>query len=58
MSTVWKEYLDAHKEKFLNEMLELLRIPSISTNAEHKNDMIKCAELVNKNYLLQVVIKW
>src|SRR5690349_25001927 len=42
----WKEYLDNNKEKFLNELLELLRIPSVSARSEHKDDMIKCAEAV------------
>ncbi len=42
----WKVYQEAHKEKFLAELLELLRIPSVSARKEHKQDMIKCAELV------------
>lgn len=46
MSTAWKEYLENNKDRFLNEMLELLRIPSISARSEHKEDMYKCAELV------------
>jgi acetylornithine deacetylase/succinyl-diaminopimelate desuccinylase-like protein len=42
----WKVYQEAHKEKFLAELLDLLRIPSVSARKEHKQDMIKCAELV------------
>lgn len=42
----WKVYQEANKEKFLAELLELLRIPSVSARKEHKQDMIKCAELV------------
>jgi acetylornithine deacetylase/succinyl-diaminopimelate desuccinylase-like protein len=47
----WKEYQDQHKERFLEEMLELLRIPSISAKSEHKDDMRRCAELVRQRLL-------
>ncbi len=39
-------YLEAHKERFLEELLALLRIPSISASSEHKGDMIACARAV------------
>ena len=48
----WKDYQHQHKERFLNELLNLLRIPSISARSEHKPDMAKCAEAV-KQHLLQ-----
>ena len=38
------EYLDQNKERFLNELFELIRIPSISSQSEHKADMYRCAE--------------
>ena len=44
----WKEYQEKNKERFLSEMLELLRIPSVSAKTEHKEDMRKCAELVKQ----------
>jgi acetylornithine deacetylase/succinyl-diaminopimelate desuccinylase-like protein len=40
----WKEYQEKNKERFLEELLQLLRIPSVSAKSEHKEDMIKCAE--------------
>jgi acetylornithine deacetylase/succinyl-diaminopimelate desuccinylase-like protein len=46
------QFDEANKERYLNELLEMLRIPSISANSEHKEDMIKCAEMV-KNSLIQ-----
>ena len=49
---VWKEYQEKHKERFLNELLELLRIPSVSAKSEHKRDMLACAEAV-KNRLIE-----
>ena len=45
---VWKDYLEKNKERFLNELLELLRIPSISARSEHKQDMVRCAEAVKQ----------
>ncbi len=51
MSQSWKKYQEKNKERFLNEMLDLLRIPSISAKSEHKDDMHRCAEAV-KNSLL------
>lgn len=47
----WKEYQEQHKERFLNELLELLRIPSISAKSEHKQDMITCAEAFKQRLL-------
>ncbi|MDR1115516.1 MAG: dipeptidase [Tannerella sp.] len=39
-----KSYIEKNKERFLNEWFELLRIPSISSKQEHKQDMLTCAE--------------
>ena len=47
----WKDYQEKNKERFLSEMMELLRIPSVSAKKEHAADMQKCAEAV-KNSLL------
>jgi acetylornithine deacetylase/succinyl-diaminopimelate desuccinylase-like protein len=47
----WKEYQEKNRERFLNEMMELLRIPSVSAKSEHKSDMIKCAEAVKQSFL-------
>ncbi|HLZ89554.1 MAG TPA: dipeptidase [Puia sp.] len=50
MST-WKEYQEKNKDRFLNELLELLRIPSVSARSEHRPDMLKCAEAVKQRLL-------
>ncbi len=47
----WKEYQEKNKDRFLNELLELLRIPSVSARSEHKPDMQKCAESVRLSFL-------
>lgn len=43
METI-KNYVEQNKERFLNELFELIRIPSISAEVEHKPDMYRCAE--------------
>jgi acetylornithine deacetylase/succinyl-diaminopimelate desuccinylase-like protein len=47
----WKDYQQKNKDRFLEELLELLRIPSISAKTEHKQDLIKCAEAVKQRLL-------
>ncbi|MDX2047658.1 MAG: dipeptidase [Chitinophagaceae bacterium] len=47
----WKEYQEKNKDRFLNELLELLRIPSVSARSENKADMVKCAESVKQKLL-------
>lgn len=37
-------YIENNKERFLSELFELLRIPSVSAQSEHKPDMKTCAE--------------
>ena len=39
-----KAYIEANRERFLEELFELIRIPSISAESEHKPDMLRCAE--------------
>ncbi len=48
---VWKDYQEKNKDRFLNELLELLRIPSISAKSEHKQDMIACANTVKQRLI-------
>ncbi len=39
-----KKYVEANKARFLEELFELLRIPSISSATDHKQDMYRAAE--------------
>lgn len=48
---VWKDYQEKNKDRFLEELLALLRIPSVSARTENKNDMLTCAESVKKSLL-------
>ncbi|MHA4844063.1 dipeptidase [Flavitalea antarctica] len=47
----WKEYQEKNKDRFLQELLDLLRIPSVSARSENKPDMATCAEAVKKQIL-------
>ena len=50
MSSI-KNYIEENKERFLEELSGLLRIPSISSEESHKEDMIKAAEYWKKSLL-------
>ena len=41
-----KSYISEHKDRFLNELIELLKIPSISADSAYKNDVLKTADAV------------
>lgn len=41
-----KNYIEENKGRFLDELFGLIRIPSISSQTEHKQDMIKAAEYI------------
>jgi acetylornithine deacetylase/succinyl-diaminopimelate desuccinylase-like protein len=40
------EYLAAHRDETLGELIEFARIPSVSTDPEHREDMARAAEWV------------
>lgn len=48
---VWKDYQEKNKDRFLSELLDLLRIPSISAKSENKADMLKCADAVKQRLI-------
>jgi len=48
---VWKDYQEKNKERFLEELLQLLRIPSISAKKQNKDDLVRCAEAVKESLL-------
>lgn len=47
----WKDYQSANKDRFLEELLDLLRIASVSARSEHKEDLKRCAEAVKQRLL-------
>jgi len=44
-------YLDQNKERFLNELIELLKIPSVSADTKYKPDILKTAEAVKQRLI-------
>ena len=46
-----KSYITDNKDRFLEELFELIRIPSVSAKEEHKPDMIKAAEYLKGSLL-------
>lgn len=47
-----KDYLESNKDRFLNELFDLLRIPSVSADSKFKEDVLKTAEFV-RNKLVE-----
>jgi len=46
-----RQYLEANKDRFLNELLSLLRIPSVSADPAYKNEVRKMAEAIKASLL-------
>lgn len=43
-------YIEEHKEQFLSELLDLLRIPSVSADSKFANDVRKAAEFLKSRF--------
>jgi acetylornithine deacetylase/succinyl-diaminopimelate desuccinylase-like protein len=41
-----QNYIDKNRDRFLDELMELLKIPSVSADPAYKNDIIKTAEFI------------
>jgi len=50
METI-KNYVETNQERFLEELFDLIRIPSISAREEHGDDMHKSAEFIKSSLL-------
>jgi acetylornithine deacetylase/succinyl-diaminopimelate desuccinylase-like protein len=46
MSTATHAFVDANRDRFLKELFDLIRIPSVSTLPEHKPDVARAAQFV------------
>jgi acetylornithine deacetylase/succinyl-diaminopimelate desuccinylase-like protein len=47
-----KKYIAENKERFINELIDLLKIPSVSADSNYDNDTAKTAEAI-KNRLIE-----
>ena len=43
-----KNYINENKDRFISELIELLKIPSISADPAYKDDVLNCADAVAK----------
>ena len=41
-----KNYIDQNKDRFVSELIELLKIPSISADPKYKKEVLSCADAV------------
>jgi acetylornithine deacetylase/succinyl-diaminopimelate desuccinylase-like protein len=41
-----QDYVEKNKERFLNELIELLKIPSVSADSAYRKDVLQTAEIV------------
>ena len=48
MQTI-QQYVSANKDRFLNELMDLLRIPSVSADSKCKPDVAKAAEFIKQS---------
>jgi acetylornithine deacetylase/succinyl-diaminopimelate desuccinylase-like protein len=46
-----KNYIQENKDRFINELIDLLKIPSISADKTYSNDVVKTAEEVKKRLI-------
>lgn len=46
-----KPYIQENKQRFIDELVELLKIPSISADSNFKEDVIRTAEVVKKSLI-------
>lgn len=44
-------YIDQHKDRFLSELFELLRIPSVSANPDFKDDVFEAAAYIENKLI-------
>ncbi len=46
-----KSFIDDNKQRFLDELFELLRMPSVSTDAKYKKDVLASAEFLKEKLI-------
>ena len=46
-----KDYIHKNQPRFIDELFDLIRIPSVSSKPEHKKDIFKAADYI-RNALL------
>ena len=49
MAGMWKDYLKRHHDRFLEELMAYLRIPSVSAQSGHRQDVQRCAQWLKEH---------
>ena len=54
-----KKYINENQSRFIDELIEILKIPSISADPKYKNDVLYCADVESflKNQV-QIILKF
>lgn len=47
MNTI-QDYIALNKDRFISELMDLLRIPSVSADSKYKQDVVRAAEFIKK----------
>ena len=45
------EFIKTNEKRFLDELFDLLRIPSLSADSKHQKDMIRTAEFIKEKLI-------
>jgi acetylornithine deacetylase/succinyl-diaminopimelate desuccinylase-like protein len=45
------DYIARHKQRFMDELFDLIRIPSVSSLKEHLSDMLRATEYLRQKFL-------
>ena len=45
------EYIQANKDRFLDELIELLKIPSVSADPAYKDDVKNAADFLKEQFV-------
>ena len=46
-----KNYIENHKDRFINELIELLKLPSISADPTFRKDVLRTADAVQESLI-------
>ena len=44
-----KNYIETHKDRFINELIELLKLPSVSADPAFNQDVLNTADAVKES---------
>ena len=46
-----KQYIDSNQQRFLDELFDWLRIPSVSADSRNRNEVRKAAEFLKEQFI-------